>query len=176
MTRHCAISVDVTGVEPALGPLNGHILVGGRTPFAERVVRRVPGSHKPRPSQNHQKRSALAEALLVLSDRLFGGSPPKASLTTSLLELSALKVRKPLTGGRLVQGSLPVGRIPGCHEGFHPLPAAIAAIEKELTSLFSPCFCAKHGQDLTSFATSCRRVAPLDKSKYIYINNSKLCQ
>ena len=35
MTRHCAISVDVTGVEPALGPLNGHILVGGRTPFAD---------------------------------------------------------------------------------------------------------------------------------------------
>lgn len=25
--------VDVAGVEPALGPLNGHILVGGRTPF-----------------------------------------------------------------------------------------------------------------------------------------------
>ena len=44
-------SVDVAGVEPALGPLNGHILVGGRTPFAERAVRRVSGSHKPRPSQ-----------------------------------------------------------------------------------------------------------------------------
>ena len=40
-------SVDVAGVEPALGPLNGHILVGGRTPFAEFEVQRFRGRTNP---------------------------------------------------------------------------------------------------------------------------------
>ena len=39
--------MDVAGVEPALGPLNGHILVGGRTPFAEFEVQRFRGRTNP---------------------------------------------------------------------------------------------------------------------------------
>lgn len=47
MARHCAISVDVAGVEPALDPLNGHILVGGRTPFADAEVSGFRGRTNP---------------------------------------------------------------------------------------------------------------------------------
>ena len=137
MTRHCAISVDVTGVEPALGPLNGHILVGGRTPFAERVVRRVSGSHKPRPSRKRLPvelpgavaptggcvlRSLLIQNVCVqaVQGRLFGAA--SGSRLIALLRLTAC-----------------VGLV-SSHESFSPPPRRGCGDRKELTPLSNYAF------------------------------------
>ena len=45
-------------------------------------------------------------------------------------------------------------------QGFSPPLRRGCGDRKELTYPFSPCFCAKHGQDLTPFAASCRELAP----------------
>ncbi len=53
--------------------------------------------------------------------------------------------------------------------GFTPSPPRVAAIEKEPTPLVKPCFCAKHGQDLTPFAASNREISSVEqKQVYLY--------
>lgn len=132
MARHCAISVDVAGVEPALGPLNGHILVGGRTPFAERVVRRVSGSHKPRPPLKSQRRSCFLRASAASEPRLLTLT---ASASLSCSQRESFSPALPLLIAASRSALVHVGI-----RDLHPLPAASCGSRKELTSLSGHAF------------------------------------
>lgn len=96
MTRHCAISVDVTGVEPAIPglqnlgrptfgrtPYDSFLAgesdpgVGGRTPFADCESQRVSGSHKPRPSRELKSNQRLPKCFSSLATAFLAAVPQK---------------------------------------------------------------------------------------------------
>ena len=149
MTRHCAISVDVTGVEPAIPglqnlgrptfgrtPYDSFLAgesdpgVGGRTPFADCESQRVSGSHKPRPPKKKES-GVLASALEAYLTRTAAvvAAIPEGPFPGPVATRTRLRTRISHSG------ALDAG-----HKRFHPLSAASCGDRKELTSLSGHAF------------------------------------
>ena len=138
MTRHCVISVDVAGVEPAAtagcrsGPIPTHPVILFRI-TGRRIRPRVDGCPLLTRSQRFRGRTNpdrlyFRTRLLLALKRSCSLSTAGSGLPGGLSQLLQLALVSLAGTGRL-EGGLVFLACPR-HEGFHSLPAAVAAIEK----------------------------------------------
>ena len=143
MTHRCVISVDAAGIEPVHprsttsswkfegqacasrdsfpGYRLGNHARGGRTPFAD-AESAVSGSHKPRPPLKSQRRSCFLRASAASEPRLLTLTA-SASLSCSQRESFSPALPFLIAASRSALVHVDI-------RDLHPLPAAVAAIEK----------------------------------------------